>query len=110
MDSAPAIYLGRIVKKENFRAFIYGPNGTSKLVESWDDFENAMASGLWFATREDAQVSIVAPEKPKRVRKAKKGDTAVEILEAEESVDEVLPAEDLAFEVEPEDDFLPKAS
>lgn len=110
MDSAPAIYLGRIVKKEYFRAVIYGPNGLKKIAESWDAFELAMASGLWFATVEDAKASEAAPEpeKPKRARRAKKAVTAVEVLEEADSDDEVHPAEDLAFEVEPEDDFLPK--
>ena len=54
MDGIPAIYLGRIVKKEGFRAFIYGPNGSQKLVESWDAFERHMESGVWFSSKKDA--------------------------------------------------------
>lgn len=47
------IYLGKVVPKEGFRVFIYSPTEREKLVESWDDFEAHMATGLWFATQED---------------------------------------------------------
>ena len=117
MKDAPAIYLGQIVSKNNFRVFIYAPDGSQKLVESWDSYEKHMESGLWFATREDAQESVSPPEKPKRVRKpASKavGETTLELKEElaliEEDfidLDEPAPAQDLAFEVT-NDDFLPK--
>lgn len=86
MKGISSIYLGRHVSKENFRAFIYGPNGSQKLVNSWDEFERDMASGTWFATIEETKVEV--KEKPKRVRK--------------EVVKGVLG--------EIQDDFLPKAS
>lgn len=54
MDGTQAIYLGRPVNKNYFRAFVYAANGNKKLVESWDNFEKEMASGLWFATIEEA--------------------------------------------------------
>jgi hypothetical protein len=68
MEGIPATYLGRIVSKKNFRAFIYGENGVSKLVNSWDEFEAHMATGIWFALKEDA-VNRIPVEKPKRVKK-----------------------------------------
>ena len=68
MEGIPATYLGRIVSKKNFRAFIYGENGVSKLVNSWDEFEAHMATGVWFALKEDADNRIPV-EKPKRVKK-----------------------------------------
>jgi len=43
------IYLGRAVSKKMFRTFVYDHRGASKLVESWEDFEEAIQSGLWFA-------------------------------------------------------------
>lgn len=58
MKDIPAIYLGRIVSKENFRAYIYGNNEQKKLVESWDEFESHMATGLWFASLSDLSESI----------------------------------------------------
>jgi len=64
MKGTPAIYLGRIVEKSNFRAFIYGANGEKKLVNSWDEFEVSMESGLWFATPEDSVVKEVEAPKP----------------------------------------------
>ncbi len=52
------MYLGRIVSKENFRAYIYSPDGSQKLVESWDEYEKHMETGLWLASpRKDAPPS-----------------------------------------------------
>lgn len=67
MEGIPATYLGRIVPKEHFRAFIYGPNQQKRLVNSWDEFEAHMASGLWFATEDEAKPAPI--DKPKRVKK-----------------------------------------
>jgi hypothetical protein len=50
MEGAPAKYLGRIVSKENFRVFIYAPDGSQKLVNSWAEYEKHMETGLWFAS------------------------------------------------------------
>jgi hypothetical protein len=58
MKGTPAIYLGKLVDKTKFRTNIYDTNGKKKLVESWAEFEAAMQSGLWFATREDAMESM----------------------------------------------------
>lgn len=55
MKGTPAIYLGRIVEKKNFRTFVYGSNDEKKIVESWEAYEAAMQSGIWFATVEDAK-------------------------------------------------------
>lgn len=113
MEGSPANYLGRIVSKENFRAFIYAPDGNQRLVESWEEFEANMQSGVWFATLEDAKASIakVEEEKPKaapkpRPSRAKKVEVAPE---EDDFIEEELipcPPEDAAFEVT--DDFLPK--
>lgn len=89
MKGVPAIYRGKIVNKENFRVFVYGANDAKKLVESWDEFENEMQSGLWFATKEEAKASVV--EKAKRVRKA----VTVKTVALKEDIEK--------------DDFLPKA-
>ena len=103
MKGTPAIYLGRIVEKENFRAFVYAPDGSTRLVDSWDEFEACMQSGLWFATQKDAQSRIEVAkvnDKPKtKPSRAKK----VEFVEPE--IKDEAP-DDLAFEVT--DDFLPK--
>ena len=123
MQGVPAIYMGRIVEKEHFRTFIYAPDGSSKLVESWDEYERHMETGVWFATVEDAKSSV----KPKRVRKEVKKDEPIELavsadvpmVEVIESCVEVVDDEPLIEEemipVEPEvvdvkknDDFLPK--
>lgn len=68
MEGIPAIYLGRIVSKEHFRTFIYAADGAKKLVESWDEYERNMESGLWFSLKKDA-LARVPVEKIKRPRK-----------------------------------------
>ncbi len=102
MEGTPAIYKGRVVSKHHFRVFIYAPNGGQKLVESWDEFEQCMQSGLWFATKEDAFASCVAvgeehpkSNRPKRVKK-----------EPISKIEELPEEDNMAFEVK--DDFLPK--
>ena len=100
MEGTPAIYLGRIVSKKYFRTFVYAPDGSKKLVESWDDYEKHMESGLWFSTKEDATTRVPVA-KPKRVRKP----VPVMTLELKEEPF----VEDVPAEVK-DDDFLPKES
>lgn len=52
MQGEMVLYNGKLFPKEGFRTFVYAKDGTSKLVESWPDYEKAMASGLWFATKQ----------------------------------------------------------
>lgn len=120
MEGTPAIYLGRIVEKKNFRAFIYGPNGEQRLAESWEEFEANMQSGVWFATKEDAEASkapvndpeqedepMAAKAKPKPRPKPKpKAKPAPQVVE--EDAEDVLPDDGSVFEVT--DDFLPSES
>ena len=71
MEGVPAVYLGRIVPKEGFRTFIYSPDGSQKLVESWDEFESHMETGIWFATPEETQGSKEVPQaSPKKGRQS----------------------------------------
>jgi hypothetical protein len=102
MEGTPAIYLGRLVSKNNFRAFIYGADGTQRLVESWKEFEAHMQTGLWFATAEEV--------KPKSIPKSRavKAKEIKVLIDDEPLRDEEgeMVAKDAAFEVK--DDFLPK--
>lgn len=68
MMGTPAVYLGNIVNKEHFRTFVYAMNGAKKLVESWDEYEKHMESGLWFSTQEDA-IKRVPVERKRREKK-----------------------------------------
>lgn len=99
MKGTPAIYLGRIVNKENFRAVVYGIEGKKKLVNSWHEFESAMQSGLWFATIEDANESIEPMKNDKkRKNKSKNKNKTVKIEEIEELEDEI-EEDEMVFEV-----------
>ena len=60
------IYNGRPVKKDGFRAFIYSPKGFRKIAESWDEFQRDVSSGVWFATKEQAEKLM--EERPKKKR------------------------------------------
>ena len=106
MKGEPAKYLGRLVSKEHFRVYIHAPDGSNKLVESWDDFQKHMEIGTWFATKEDALASIVIEDpKQKRVRKVKpiEVDEPLKVLDACEN-DVILENEQSM-----KDDFLPKS-
>ena len=81
MEGIPANYLGRLVSKINFRAFIYASDGSQKLVNSWDEFEKHMETGLWFACMEDIikkeetiEETQVSTKKNKKVSKEVKDD------------------------------------
>lgn len=97
MKGTPATYLGRIVDKEKFRTFVYGAKGEKRLVESWDEYEAAMESGIWFATVPEAVVQPKQKPKPKSRSKVKS--------ELIDELDDVLPNDDSVFEVK--DGFLP---
>jgi hypothetical protein len=58
MQGTQVEYNGRLIAKEGFRAFIYGAQGTKKLVNSWDEFEAHMASGIWFSKIEDVPSEV----------------------------------------------------
>jgi len=44
-------YRGRTVLKEGFRAFVYGKDDNKKLVNSWNEYQDAIGSGFWFADK-----------------------------------------------------------
>lgn len=70
MQGTQVLYLGRSIAKEGFRAFVYGVNDQRKLVNSWHEFEAAMASGVWFACQDDVikpvPVEELQDETPKK--------------------------------------------
>lgn len=117
MEGTPAIYLGRIIDKQHFRAFIYAPNGNQRLVESWEEFEANMQTGVWFATHDEAIASVItkngeskSDEKLKAKPKSKSKTKLNPIIKVE--VEDVTDSEDILEEngsvFEVTDDFLPK--
>jgi len=58
------MYLGRWVSRKNFRVMVYGKDEKQKLVNSFDEFNTALESGEWFASK---------PVVVKATRKAKNG-------------------------------------
>lgn len=116
MQGKPAIYLGRIVSKENFRVFVYGSNDEKKLVKSWDEFEANMQTGIWFASVEDVKASKAESEvhtltvddlpdqghgKSKRKSKPrpKPMPKPVSVVEEVDDAEQVLPDDGSVFEV-----------
>ena len=55
MTGEHVLYLGRMVPKAGFRTYIYGSGGLSTLVNSWQEFQDYIATGVWFDTVEKAQ-------------------------------------------------------
>lgn len=47
MDEECVSYDGRKVPRWGFRAFIYGSNGQTRLVNSWEEYEEHIKSGIW---------------------------------------------------------------
>lgn len=60
------LYLGRWVDKKHFCAFVYDKEGNQRLAGSHKDFENLIASGIWFASKPE-------PDAPKESRRMKHG-------------------------------------
>jgi len=111
MDNSLVKYLGRMVPRPSFRAYVYAQDGSSKLVESYDAYQDAMASGVWFETIEDASaIAVVAEEAPKRTRKSGRKETAIDILESEE--DDECAEQQAGADIRAllDDSFLPKES
>jgi hypothetical protein len=48
-------YQNREVPKEGFRVYIYHPDGSRKLVNSWDEFTANVIDGDWFSTEMEAK-------------------------------------------------------
>ena len=64
------LYLDRWVSREHFRAFVYNSTG-ERLANSYQEFSDLIASGIWFARKDDMpnDVDNVVDIKPKRGRK-----------------------------------------
>jgi hypothetical protein len=67
MSEEMVLYNDRYVPKKHFRAFIYSYDNAIKLVNSWQEYYDAMSSGLWYNNAMDV------PEKL-RSKKSKGGD------------------------------------
>lgn len=55
-------YLGRLVDKLTFRAFVYDVNDNQKLAKSWNEFQSLVAGGLWFAEKVIPVIQEPIPE------------------------------------------------
>lgn len=72
-------YNGRWVDKANFRVFVYSES-EQKLVKSYEEYEAAITSGLWYAEKD----RIITPKKTR-----KKNVTTLEMKTEEISPDEL---------------------
>lgn len=62
-------FKGRLVDRDQFRAFIFNPKGERHLAESYDEYKEMVSTGLWFD-------SIVEAQKVRPKRKKVKKDAA----------------------------------
>ena len=51
------LYLGRWVSREHFCAFVYNRTG-QKLMKNYEEFSNAISSGIWFAEEKDIPAEV----------------------------------------------------
>lgn len=58
-------YLGRMIPESTFRAYVYSKD-SKKLVNSWAEFQEAMASGVWFAEPVNKKVEEKATRRIKQ--------------------------------------------
>ncbi len=83
--SSQVFYAGRWVDKEFFRAFVYSST-EQKLANSYKEYEDLMATGLWFDSKTQALEAKKAPlvevpieaevmefKKPNKARKPNNG-------------------------------------
>lgn len=64
-DPEPQVeYLGRWVPRKHFRVYVYGQEG-QKLVDSYDEYKKALASGLWFSTLNELNNESINSQIPK---------------------------------------------
>lgn len=70
MNKETVVYQGRVIDKKNFRMFLYGANNEKKLVNSWDEYQEAIQSGVWHSMPSKVLKNDVQPKKrKKRVKK-----------------------------------------
>lgn len=66
------VYLGRVIPRDNFRVYVYR-SGEKKLVESYEDFEQALKMG--YSDVNDRPATVTLPSKRTRKKKsAEKGE------------------------------------
>lgn len=53
VESKFVVYKGRKVPRQLFRTFVYDKDNNERLVKSWDEFNDAVNSGLWFVDKND---------------------------------------------------------
>lgn len=56
MEGEIVLYDGRNVPKQGFRVFIYSFDNQTKLVESWEEYQENLASGIWFSHLSDPRL------------------------------------------------------
>lgn len=52
MEGETVVYQGRIVPKSGFRVFIYDIDGNEKLVNTWDEYQDNISTGIWYAHKD----------------------------------------------------------
>lgn len=73
-EDSEIFYNGKKVKKEHFRAFLYGANGARILAHTWEYYQMLLSTGVWFIEKSEVPVAQQNQEeeiedlKPRRKR------------------------------------------
>ena len=84
------LYMDRWVDKAHFRAFVYNTK-EQRIANSYNEYENLLASGLWFNTQADAlnAVKIEAEPKSKKEIRAEKVEKIVKEIKEKTSKSDI---------------------
>lgn len=63
MSKEMVVYNGRVVPVRGFRTYVYGFDGQKKIVPSWAEYQEAIASGLWFSLPDNVPAKEVKAKK-----------------------------------------------
>ena len=65
------LYLGKMVPKASFRAFVHNAKGEEKLANSWAEYQQLLDSCVWFAQKQDADAKAKDLKKPVKQKRSK---------------------------------------
>jgi ribosomal 30S subunit maturation factor RimM len=99
MKSAETVYYnGQYINKAHFRVHVYGLNGESKLVNSFDEFERDITSGQWFESKESMEAVKSMKPAPRSRAKPKVAAVKEEVVAEEVEAFEVVNGEEVRIE------------
>ena len=67
-------YRGMPFPKKHFRTTVYGANKARKVANSWEEYQDLVATGLWFDDKRKVEEMTAANEKKEEIAAEDKKD------------------------------------